>query len=104
MSIVGRIRKQPFEALDCALDFQNVLAAGASIASITSVTAQDTLTGTDSTAAVLATSPPPAISGSQVQFRVQDGADGGRHLITVRIVASNGEQFESEVKLIIEEV
>jgi len=104
IAVVGRIRKQPFEVLDCAVDFQNRLATGASLASITSVTARDTATELDSTAAVLAASPVPFISGTQVQFRVQDGVDGGRHMITVRVVTSNGEQFEADMRLIIEEV
>lgn len=102
--IVGRIRKQPFEALACAVDFQRVLATGVSIASINSVSAVNSATGADSTATVIAASPAPAISGTEVRFHVYGGVTDDRHIITVRIVASNGEQFEAELKLIVEEV
>jgi hypothetical protein len=74
------------------------------IASIFSVSAMNVETAADSSAAVIAASPTPAIIGTKVQFRAKDGSDGERHKITVRIVASNGEKIEAEIYLVVKEI
>jgi len=101
---INKLTKQPFEELDCAVDFAAALAPGSTIGSIFSVSALNVETGADSSAAVIATSPAPLIIGTKVQFRAKDGADGERHKISVRIVASNGEKIEAEIYIMVKEL
>jgi len=100
---LGKLEKQPFEELDCAVDFKNTLAPGTSIESIYSVTAVNAETGTSTGAAVISASPAPSISGTRVQFRAKDGVDRERHKISIRIVASNGEKIEADILLVVKE-
>ena len=101
------IYKAPYEQFAVSLDFGADIGAGNSIASITSVTATSDLSGLDSTAEVIASSPAPAISGNAVVFTVAgyvaDGPSGGalgeRHTISVQIVSSIGEKYQGDVTL-----
>ena len=101
------IYKAPFEQFTVSLDFSADIGVGDSVASITGVTATSNLTGLDSTAQVIASSPAPQISGTAVVFTLAGYAAGGptggavgeRHTITVQIVSSTGEKYQGDVTL-----
>jgi hypothetical protein len=93
------IYKAPYEQFAVSLDFSADIGAGNSIASITAVTAKSSLTGLNSTEEVIASDPPPAISGTAVVFTVMGGVVGERHTIAVQIVSSIGEQYQGDITL-----
>jgi hypothetical protein len=57
------------------------------------------LTQADSTAGVIASEPPPAISGTAVVFEVTGGVVGETHTISVQIISSIGEKYQGDVTL-----
>jgi hypothetical protein len=101
------IYKAPYEQFAVSIDFAADIGTGNSIASVTAVTATSNLTGLDSTADVIASTPAPAISGTAVAFtlagQVADGPSGGvvgeRHTVTVQIVSSIGEKYQGDITL-----
>jgi hypothetical protein len=93
------VYKSPFEQFAVSLDFSADIGAGNSIASITSVTATSNLTGLNSTAQVIASSPSPQISGTAVVFEVMGGVVGETHTVSVQIVSSIGEKYQGDVSL-----
>ena len=93
------VYKAPFEQFGISLDFAADIGSGNRIASIASVTAVNDLSGLDSTAEVIATSPAPMISGTAVAFTVQGGVVGETHTIAVQIVSSIGEKYQGDVTL-----
>jgi hypothetical protein len=93
------VYKCPFEQFAVSLDFSADVGSGNAIASITAVTATSNLTGLDSTAEVVASSPAPAISGTAVVFTVVGGVAGERHTVAVQIVSSIGEKYQGDMTL-----
>ena len=100
--MVGKLIKQPYEALDCSIDFGADLNLGDTI-TISSCTAENVITGVNSTAIVIAASPAPAVSGTKVKFRLQGGNDGDQHKITVRVENQTGEQLEADLALFVQQ-
>ena len=96
------IPKQPFEEINYAVDFSPDLAAGVTL-TLVSCTAVNVATGADSTAAVIAAAPPPAVAGQTVAFCAKDGTDGDVHKITVKVSTSAGEKLEADLDLFIVE-
>ena len=93
------VYKSPFEQFAVSLDFSADIGAGNCVASITGVTATSNLTGLDSTARVIATSPAPQISGTAVVFEVMGGVVGETHTLSIQIVSSIGEKYQGDVTL-----
>ena len=96
------IVKQPWEEYDCSVDLGADLAVGETLV-LDAVTAINVATSADSTAAVIATSPAPQISGTKVLWRTKDGADTEQHKITGRAHSSLGQKLEFDVLLYIAE-
>jgi hypothetical protein len=95
--MVGILTKQPFEMIDCSIDFAADVSSGT--LTLDSCTAQNMATFADTTALVIATNPAPSVTGTVVSFRVQAGNGGENHKITVRVTQSNGDQFEADLQL-----
>ena len=95
------IYKNPFEQYGVSLDFAADVGAGNTVAQIAAVTAENNLTGLDSTAEVIAAHPAPQIdsSGTAVDFEVIGGVLGEIHTISVQIVSSVGEKYQGEATL-----
>jgi hypothetical protein len=93
------VYKAPFEQFAVSLDFAADIGAGNSIASIIAVTAVSNLSGLDSTAEVVASDPPPQISGTAVSFEVTGGVAGQTHTISVQIVSNVGEKYQGDITL-----
>jgi hypothetical protein len=99
---VGRILKQPYEVLNWAHDFSPDCQSGVTL-SLVSITATNLLTGASSTSAVIGTGPAPTVSGQEVLFQVQDGADGDQHKIDIRVSTSAGELLEADLLLFVQQ-
>ena len=87
------VTKTAYESFDCSVDFTQVM--GADTMTLASVTA--TSKAGDATAAVIATSPVPAIlpGGYIVAYRVQGGQPGAMYRISVKVVdTANGAKWE----------
>jgi hypothetical protein len=97
---VGQIVKQPYEALNWTHDFSPDCQPGVTLTLI-SVTATNLLTAANSTSAVIAANPAPAVSGQEVLFQIQDGADGDQHKIDIRVATSAGESLEADLLLFV---
>jgi hypothetical protein len=99
---VGQITKQPYEALNWIHDFSPDCQSGVTL-TLVSLTATNLLTATDSTSEIVATNPAPAVSGQEVLFQVQDGADGDQHKIDIRVSTSAGELLEADLLLFVKQ-
>jgi hypothetical protein len=99
---VATITKQPYEALNWAHDFSPDCQSGVTL-TLVSVTATNLLTGANSTSAVIAANPAPAVSGQEVLFQVQDGADGDQHKIDIRVSTSAGELLEADLLMFVKQ-
>ncbi len=62
---VGQLKKQPFEELNCAIDFSNSLAADDTI-TLDEFLATNSKTGAVSTSEVIAATPAPAVDDQTV--------------------------------------
>lgn len=95
------VYKTPFEQFGIAIDFTTDLGTGNTIAGISAVTAVNNLTQADSTAEVIAATPPPTVSssGTAVVFEVSGGVVGETHAISVQVVSSIGEKYQGDVTL-----
>ena len=97
------VTKTPYESFNSSVDFVNVISIGnAALVSVTSVNRDS---GADSTSAIVAASPAPAVVGgtSKVVFRVQGGASGQTHNVSVRASnTSTGETYEGVIQLVIQ--
>jgi len=95
------IYKCPFEQFAVSIDFSADVGVGSTVASISAVTAASNLTGLDSTAEVIASSPAPAISssGTAVIFEVTGGVVGETHTVSVQVVTSLGEKYQGDITL-----
>lgn len=93
------VYKAPFEQFAVSLDFAADIGSGNSLASISAVTAMNNLTQANSTAEVIASTPPPTISGTAVAFEVTGGVVGETHTISVQIVSSIGEKYQGDMTL-----
>jgi len=100
--MIGNVIKQPYEEIDLSVDFAAGL-SGSETLSLDSVKAYNFQTGNETTTTIIATSPPPSISGSKAQFRVKAGTTGENHKITVRVGTSGGQKFEADLLLTIRE-
>ena len=100
---VGQLKKQPYEELNCAMDFSGSLATGDTI-TLDAFLATNSKTGAVSTSVVIAAVPPPAVDHQTVTFRVFGGADGDRHKITARVSVSTGEKLEADMDLFVNEL
>jgi hypothetical protein len=98
---VGQIVKQPYEALNWAHDFSPDCQPGVTL-SLVSVTATNLLTEANSTSAVIAANPAPTVSGQEVLFQIQDGADGDQHKIDIRVATSAAELLEADLLLFVQ--
>jgi len=93
------IYKTPYEQFGVSIDFAADIGAGNSVASINAVSATNNLTGTNSTAEVIASPPAPLITGTAVAFEVTGGAVGETHTLSVEIVSSIGEKYQGDLTL-----
>ena len=85
------LEKQPFEELVVCVDFANVLATGETISTPSVVGSAVVLVGAVSAV------------GTQVRHSVEAGVDGVDYNLSFRIVTSNGNQFEEDVRLSVRE-
>jgi glycine cleavage system aminomethyltransferase T len=79
--------KQPSESRVYAVNFRNLLAAGDSVKTVTSVTASPTAELTIGTA---------VISSPRVKFRVEDGVAGTSYRINVIVTTAGGDTLEGD--------
>jgi len=93
------IYKSPYEQFAVSIDFAADIGAGNSITNVAAVTATNNLTGTDSSAEVIAAAPAPQVSGTAVGFEVTGGVAGETHTILVQIVSSIGEKYQGDMTL-----
>lgn len=98
----GREEKQPFEKKDYSFDFSAGLLADETI-TLLSCEATNLVTGADSTATIISDTPAPVVSGQTVVFWLQDGLDGERHNISIKVQTSKGQKLEGDVDLFIVE-
>ncbi len=96
------ITKTPYEIDSYYVDFVERLATGETIA-LVSVTSVNMATGLDSTAEIVATSPAPYVSGTQVIFWYQGGVVGEEHVISARVTTSANRSLEGTVDLQVQE-
>jgi hypothetical protein len=92
-----KINKTPYIKSYFSVDFSQQLGLAEALQSAT-VTAE-TPDGTDVTAQMISSSPPPAIAGSQVIFWYQNGTIGQVYIVRVKAVTSLGQQLESDVEI-----
>jgi hypothetical protein len=93
------VYKRPYEQIDLSYDFS--APAGTDTISLVSVRATNQK-GTDSTSAIIATSPVPAVvpSTNKVAFRVTGGAIGDVHTIVIRVtLVTSGQALEGRITL-----
>ena len=102
MMAVGELKKQPFEELNCAIDFSSSLVADDTI-TLDAFLATNSKTGAVSTSVVVAPVPAPSVDHQKVIFRVFGGADGDRHKLTARVSVSTGEKLEADLDLLVKE-
>ena len=96
----GRIEKQPYEEKDYSFDFSAELETGETI-TLVSCTATNLVTGVDSSEALISDSPAPLVNGELVVFWLQDGADGERHNLNIRVQTSKGQKLEGDLDLFV---
>jgi hypothetical protein len=97
--------KQPYEKFYIAGEFKKVLASSESLQipiSATAVVMVDEVEGADSTSEVIAGTA--AISGTQVVCQVQQGVDGSVHKITIRTETTDGNKWEVDALMEVDEV
>ena len=98
----GVIEKQPFEQKDYSFDFSAELEAEETI-TLLSCEATNLVTGMDSTAAIIGADPAPVVSGQTVVFWLQDGLDGERHNISIKVETSKGQKLEGDLDVFVVE-
>src|SRR5690242_1211185 len=81
LAVDGTVVKTPDESIDVSVDF----AARASSITLISCTSYNTRTHLNSTAAIIAASPAPAVRGTKVICRVQGGRSGEAHNISIKV-------------------
>jgi hypothetical protein len=96
----GRIDKQPFEVKDYSFDFSAELEPGETI-SLLSCIATNRVTGVDTSATIISSDPAPMVSGMTVIFWLQNGTDGERHNLNIRVQTSKGQKLEGDLDLFI---
>ncbi|RJO66397.1 MAG: hypothetical protein C4523_12695 [Myxococcales bacterium] len=96
--------KQPQEKLDRGVDFTDRLSGETSI-TLLSVTAVDTADGSDATAAIISSNPPPLVlpGTKTVQFRMQGGTTGKVYKVSVRAQGASGQVAEFDLELNVHE-
>jgi hypothetical protein len=98
--IAGATSKEPYEEFPVSVDFLKYLTAGQTITQA-AVISRSADTGADTTTTLLSGSP--IIQGTKVGQRVKGGASGDRHILEYRIVDSDGNRWEAEVAVTVQE-
>jgi hypothetical protein len=88
--IVGVIYKPYLDQVNASIDFASLVSGGETLV-LVSVTSVNVKTGADSTAALIATNPAPALNGTVVSFQLIDGQKGEHHLVTAKITIDGAE-------------
>ena len=96
--IIGEIHKTVIERLIRAMDFSSRIAAGEA-ASLLGVVITNIRTGEDVTAAIIKGTP--VLASNIVSFTVGDGVPGGKYLLSVGILLSNGEILEDHLEVLV---
>jgi hypothetical protein len=97
--------KQPYEKFYIAGEFKKVLASSETLQipiSASAVVVVDEVKGADSTSEVIAGSA--AISGTQVVCQVHQGGDGSIHQITIKTETSDGNKWEVDALMEVDEI
>jgi hypothetical protein len=97
------IQKTAYESFNCGVDFTQVIGGdGTTLVSVTAVSGAAGAGGSDSTSAIIASSPVPDVVGSTdvVSFRVQGGAAQQTYTISVKVMDNvSGELYEGQITL-----
>lgn len=98
MTAAPAITKTSYAKDSYYVDFVNQLGTGETIA-LGSVTAFDPTNGLDLSSELIAASPAPAVSGTQVIFWYQGGVAGNTYTISVKVTTSAGRSLEGDVDM-----
>lgn len=93
----GPFEKQPSERVRLAVDFQNRIPTGDTVASVTALTAVDLADASDVTATLIDGAG--TASGQQVLFWVKAGTDGHRYKVTCRVTSAQGYAREADLEV-----
>jgi hypothetical protein len=88
--ILGVLYKPYLDKVNASIDFVSLVTGGETLVLI-SVTSVNVKTGADSTAALIATNPAPALNGTVVTFQLIDAQKGEHHLVTAKITIDGAE-------------
>ncbi len=100
---VKTISKTSFEIFDCSVDFAP--AVGSDALTLSGVSSINAVSGADSTTAIVAAAPTPAILPltKKAVFAIQGGVKGQTHLVSVKVVDSvTNEQFEARITVTVD--
>ena len=97
--ILGTVTKQPAETFKRFIDFVRRLAEGETLSTVT-VTSKHSVTGADTTVAIISA---PAINGTKGEARLSAGVTGDSHVVQIRVTTSLGNTLEDEFLLLIRE-
>ena len=89
----GKITKQPFERKDYSFDFSEELEAD-EIIELISCQALDLGSGKDASEGIISADPAPVVSDLKVIFWLEDGEDGDRYNVRIRVETSKGQKLE----------
>jgi hypothetical protein len=98
----GKITKQPFERKDYSFDFSEELEADETIELI-SCQALDLGSGKDASEGIISADPAPVVSDLKVIFWLEDGEDGDRYNVRIRVETSKGQKLEGDVDVFVDE-
>lgn len=94
----GTVHKTSYESFDCSMEFST---RAPDAITIDSVTASNSKTKADVSAAIISASPAPTVvSNTKVVLRVQGGNVGEEYLISIKVIRpSTGEKYEGTILL-----
>jgi hypothetical protein len=95
------IWKRPDDKMLRSLDFTPLV--GTLPITLVSCTSENLLTGADSTSAIIATSPAPAVAGQAVVLALINGAVGERHRIDILVSTADGQKWPGTIWLDVRE-
>ena len=98
--IPNRFVKQPAEREQLAIEFEDRLATGDSLGSITECKCYNAA-GTDVTSDLIES---PTVVGTQVKFWCKGGTDSNVYDLTLKVLTVNGFKLEEDLKIEVEEV
>ena len=93
--------KKPYEVFPLSVDFQDVLATGETIS--TAAASSVLLGGYAEESSSLVSASAPTIDGTTVLFSIQGGADGQTHLVRVQITTSDGNKYQEDITVVVQE-